>query len=123
MLYAQTRPPNAAGFSFWTALSIFARRSPAFAGFLLQEHPMSEHHTPSCLVCKLDMEPGFLTDLGHGNNVNLPRWCAGEQHGGVLSPMFGEASRSQRREGLQVTAYRCPACHALRLYAFDAPID
>jgi hypothetical protein len=84
---------------------------------------MSEHHTPSCLVCKLDMEPGFLTDLGHGNNVNLPRWCAGEPHGGLLSPMFGEASRSQRREGLQVTAYRCPGCHALRLYAFDAPID
>jgi len=82
---------------------------------------MSEHHKPSCLVCKLDMELGFLTDLGDSNAVYLPRWCAGEPKKGLLPRVFGEASRSQQREGLEVTAYRCPGCHALRLYAFDTP--
>jgi hypothetical protein len=70
--------------------------------------------TPVCLVCKEEMEPGFLTDLGHANLANMPRWCPGEP-----KPSFwgAEAKSSQVRQGLKVVAYRCPMCEALRLYA------
>jgi len=78
---------------------------------------MPAHHKPSCLVCKLDMEIGFLTDQGHGGILNLPRWCPGEPKPGFL---FGEVKSAQLKEGLKVTAYRCPGCQALRLYAFDS---
>lgn len=70
--------------------------------------------TPVCLVCQKQMELGFLTDVGHGNMINLPRWCEGEPERSFL---FGEAKQSQRKEGLKVVAYRCPQCEALRLYA------
>lgn len=73
-------------------------------------------HQPVCLVCKQEMEIGFLTDLGEAHMVHLPRWCPGEPQTGFLS---GEAKHAQREKGLTVTAYRCPECHALRLYAFD----
>jgi len=69
---------------------------------------------PTCLVCKKEMERGFLTDRGHANSVNLPRWCPGEPQGSFWT---GEAKGSQAREGLTVVAYRCPECEALRLYA------
>src|SRR2546423_12871524 len=69
---------------------------------------------PTCLVCEKEMEPGFLTDLGDANTIHLPRWCPGEPQ-----PSFwaGEAKRSQLNEGFKVSAFRCPQCHALRLYA------
>ncbi|CAG1004313.1 hypothetical protein PHYC_03132 [Phycisphaerales bacterium] len=69
---------------------------------------------PVCLVCKKDMEPGFLTDLGHFDTVRLPRWCPGQPEASFWS---GEAKHRQVDEGLKVTAYRCPECEALRLYA------
>ncbi|MFM9996807.1 MAG: PF20097 family protein [Phycisphaerales bacterium] len=71
---------------------------------------------PVCLVCQKDMQPGFLTDLGHLNSIHLPRWCGGEPESSLWT---GEAKSSQLKRGLKVTAYRCPECHALRLYAFD----
>src|SRR5207253_2534525 len=40
------------------------------------EAPMATK--PTCLVCQKEMEPGFLTDFGHGNTVMLPRWCPGQ---------------------------------------------
>jgi hypothetical protein len=68
---------------------------------------------PTCLVCEKEMEAGFLTDLGDSDRVYLPRWCPGE-----AKPVgWAEAKSSQRDEGFQVSAYRCPECHALRLYA------
>jgi len=76
-------------------------------------------YTPTCLVCKKEMELGFLTDLGHYNTIHLPRWCAGEPMGSIWS---GEAKSAQASSGVKVTAYRCPTCKALRLYAFDEPL-
>jgi hypothetical protein len=64
------------------------------------------------------MEPGFLTDLGHLNTINLPRWCPGEPHPNLTA---GEAKASQRTDGYKVVAYRCPQCEALRLYAPKSP--
>ncbi len=74
-------------------------------------------HKPTCLVCQKEMEPGFLTDFGHLNSIHMPRWCRGEPEPSFWS---GEASRGQLKEGAKVTAYRCPECFALRLYAFDS---
>lgn len=70
--------------------------------------------TPTCLVCQKEMELGFLTDIGHMNSINLPRWCAGEPESSFWS---GEAKRAQVNTGHKVVAYRCPECEALRLYA------
>lgn len=75
-------------------------------------------YTPTCLVCQKVMEVGFLTDLGHYNTVHLPRWCAGVPEASFWS---GEAKPAQIKTGAKVTAYRCPTCKALRLYAFDEP--
>ena len=69
---------------------------------------------PVCLVCEKEMEPGFLTDLGHANTIQMPRWCPGQPQASFWS---GEVKRSQRNEGFKVIAYRCPECEALRLYA------
>lgn len=69
---------------------------------------------PTCLVCQVAMEPGFLTDLGDLDRVNLPRWCAGKPE---RSRLGAEAKRSQKKAGLKVVAFRCPTCEALRLYA------
>ncbi len=68
---------------------------------------------PVCLICKKDMEPGFISEMGYGS-INLPRWTAGSPETGFLS---GEVRHAQRKEGLKVVAYRCPECEALRLYA------
>ncbi len=72
---------------------------------------------PVCLVCKVEMEPGFLTDKAGGLAVNVPRWCPGTPGAGAV---FGEVPMAQRREGLAVVAFRCPECEALRLYAPSA---
>jgi hypothetical protein len=69
---------------------------------------------PVCLVCKKDMELGFLTDKGHGITVHLPRWCPGAPDKPLIG---GDIKNSQQKEGLKVVAYRCPECEALRLYA------
>jgi hypothetical protein len=74
---------------------------------------------PVCLVCKKEMEPGFLTDLGHGNAINLPRWCPGTPTTGFWTT--GEVKSSQYHLGVSVVAYRCPECEALRLYAPSVP--
>lgn len=73
---------------------------------------------PICLVCQKEMEPGFLIDMGHNAKILIPRWCPG-----TPKPSFwsGEAKLSQYNEGLLVTAYRCPECEALRLYAPSTP--
>lgn len=78
-------------------------------------------HTPVCLVCKKEMQLGFMTDRGDGNAILLPRWCAGEPQKprGILS-RGGDAKQTHLVGSRPVTAYRCPECHALRLYAFDA---
>ncbi|MFZ4575748.1 MAG: PF20097 family protein [Phycisphaerales bacterium] len=73
-------------------------------------------HKPVCLVCQKEMVKGFISDSTQGV-YELPRWSAGEPHGNFWS---GEVAKSQVDKGLKVTAYRCPECHALRLYAFDA---
>lgn len=70
--------------------------------------------TPVCLVCKKEMERGFLTDRGHGE-IFSPRWCPGEPQDPKF--WFGEVKRQQFDQGVKVVAYRCPECEALRLYA------
>lgn len=73
-------------------------------------------HKPVCLVCQKEMQLGFLTDVGSHGAISLPRWCVGTPDSSFWS---GDVSRSQANQGAKVTAYRCPECKALRLYAFD----
>jgi len=72
---------------------------------------------PVCLVCKKEMEKGFMTDKYDDSRYSMPRWCQGEPE-----PNFwtGEAKKQQFEHGLKVVAYRCPECEALRLYAPSA---
>lgn len=69
---------------------------------------------PTCLVCQKEMVRGFVTDLGHANSIQIPRWCEGDPQSSFWT---GAATRSQFKDGLKVVAYRCPECEALRLYA------
>ena len=72
--------------------------------------------TPTCLVCQKEMEKGFMTDHA-GGSVLVPRWCAGD-YGSTPKGVPGGASRqSYYDRGVDVVAYRCPQCQALRLYA------
>ena len=68
---------------------------------------------PTCLVCHKEMELGFLTDAAAG--IQTPVWCAGEPKWNIWTG--SGAGRVQHKEGVQVVAYRCPQCEALRLYA------
>lgn len=68
---------------------------------------------PICLVCQVKMAPGFITDLGT-DTTDIPRWCAGKPEKQGLT---GKARRTQAKAGLPITAFRCPQCEALRLYA------
>lgn len=71
---------------------------------------------PVCLVCKKEMEPGFLTEYRHFNQIMLPRWCPGTPKEGSWFD-GSEVKTSQADAGLKVIAFRCPDCKALRLYA------
>ncbi len=71
---------------------------------------------PTCLVCKKDMELGFLTDRAGGFAVHLPRWCRGTPGERSLL-QGGDVKFADAKQGLKVVAYRCPQCEALRLYA------
>jgi Domain of unknown function (DUF6487) len=89
------------------------------AGFFVggdegMERSRSMAGKPECLVCKKEMEKGFLIDVAGGGVIALPRWCQGEPE---KSFWLGEAKHSQLKEGVKVVAYRCPECEALRLYA------
>lgn len=82
----------------------------AFAGVL---SPMADK--PVCLVCKKEMEKGFMTDRAAGG-IDIPRWCPGEPKQPGLAG--GEVMDTQViTRGIKVVAYRCPECEALRLYA------
>lgn len=71
--------------------------------------------TPVCLVCQKEMEKGFITEMGDGGvAVHMPRWCAGEPK---RTQYVGEVDSAQHMKGLALTAYRCPECEAIRLYA------
>jgi hypothetical protein len=79
---------------------------------------------PVCLVCKIEMEFGFMAERTQGyftslQNVNLPRWCRGDPKSPWV--LGGEINWSQYQTGCPVIAYRCPECKALRLYAPDHP--
>jgi len=72
---------------------------------------------PVCLVCQVPMERGFITDLGAAG-VMVPRWCEGEPQASWIS---GTIKNAQYKDGIDVIAFRCPKCEALRLYAPSHP--
>lgn len=71
---------------------------------------------PTCLVCQKVMELGFITSDSVAG-VLLPRWHVGVQ---PVEPHLASKPAPidiKPGAGIAVTAYRCPECEALRLYA------
>ncbi len=93
-----------------------ATPGPNEAGLLILEVRMAGQ--PVCLVCKKDMEPGFIIDRTD-TGATMQRWCPGtpKEPTKWLGIAVGDIATSQMATGVKVVAYRCPECEALRLYA------
>lgn len=79
--------------------------------------------SPVCLVCKKDMEPGFIADRTD-TGATLQRWCPGSPKEPTkwIGIAVGDIPAGQVATGVAVIAYRCPECEALRLYAPTASL-
>lgn len=68
---------------------------------------------PKCLRCGTEMEEGFVP--GERNRVVLATiWVAGRPE-----PSFWTGTKITGKEQRGVTAYRCPSCGWLDLYATE----
>lgn len=72
---------------------------------------------PQCLVCEVPLERGFVADHTYGE-YRVARWCAGDPERSWLG---GEARGSQVRQGLKISAWRCPSCGRVELFALPSP--
>jgi hypothetical protein len=70
-----------------------------------------------CSFCgATGLEPGYIVDWTQGGTL-IARWVRGLPEFGVLGTL-----RPRRREQVPMTAYRCPECSHLELFA-DDPVD
>jgi hypothetical protein len=67
---------------------------------------------PNCLSCKVEMEEGFIPDLGHANAASQPKWTEG-----APEKSFWTGLKLKDRERLPIATYRCPQCGLLQSYA------
>jgi hypothetical protein len=72
----------------------------------------SEHPAPECARCRVPLEEGFLIDAAHYGVPYAGQWASGARKQGF----FGVHLAGRRK--LPVTAYRCPGCARLELFAF-----
>ena len=75
-----------------------------------------------CGDCKADMEPGFIPDLQttkHVPDIWHPAPCekTGASFTGITFGLGKEHVNVDRKNGIQVVAYRCPSCGTLKLVA------
>lgn len=68
--------------------------------------------TPECPKCQRKMEPGHLPDMGYGV-VLQSSWSPGIPE---RRRMFG-GIRYDKKMQIPVSAYRCPRCGLVELYA------
>jgi hypothetical protein len=59
------------------------------------------------------MERGHVPDVGHGGSVALASWAAGPPQ---RSRFFGNI-KLRKNEQLPLSAFRCPGCGYIELYA------
>ena len=68
--------------------------------------------TPSCPQCSIEMEEGFVPDIGHLNVASTPQWTEGMPE---RSGWTGLTIRMKER--IPITTYRCSRCGLLQSYA------
>ena len=71
-----------------------------------------------CKKCRIEMEMGYIPDGSHRGYVKQI-WFKGaqmeEEYKGVKS---GTVQIPDKKEGKDITTYRCPQCGLLEFYAF-----
>jgi hypothetical protein len=76
----------------------------------------AERKAATCSKCQTEMEVGYVPDRSYGPTL-LPTW-----YGGVPEAAgFWKASGIRRvlySDGVPLSAYRCPKCSFVELYAF-----
>lgn len=72
---------------------------------------------PTCAVCGIEMERGFLPDFAHGQIRNAC-WHRGEPTTKYLLLMENGVLYDSEA-ALHIIAYRCGTCGELRLWALD----
>lgn len=80
------------------------------------EQPHGTTPVFSCLVCDVELEPGFCVDMGEGTRV--ARWAPGVPERGWL---IGEVCMKQVKQALPMMAHRCPSCGRLEFYVLPPP--
>jgi hypothetical protein len=71
---------------------------------------------PSCRVCRVDLEEGFLADRGHGNNMSEAKWVEGApEHRIWLGIDCGVKTDGHALR--KISVWRCPRCGLLEHYA------
>ena len=70
-----------------------------------------------CPKCQTRMETGFIPDFSYGA-VLVPRWRTGApQQRKFLGMTLEHNYKADYREGFPVSAWRCPKCALVELYA------
>ena len=67
---------------------------------------------PECPACRERMQPGFIVDHGHGNQVGRARWT----EGAAEKSRFQGLNVKGRRQ-LDTVTFRCPRCGWLIWFA------
>ncbi len=74
---------------------------------------------PKCPDCQVEMEVGFLPDHAHARIIQTS-WYRGEAEPQTVFGFEGFGLKLDLKKCMPVTAYRCPECGLLRLYANEA---
>ncbi len=76
----------------------------------------AELKTTSCNKCHTAMEVGYVPDRSYGPTL-LPTWYSGVPENAGFWKSSG-IRRVLYQDGVPLTAYRCPKCSHVELYAF-----
>lgn len=75
---------------------------------------------PNCPDCQVEMEAGFLPDQNYNCAFQVV-WHRGEaEESQSFGGLIKHGIKYDKKETAPVTAYRCPECGLLRLYANEA---
>jgi Domain of unknown function (DUF6487) len=75
---------------------------------------MGDFH-PRCPKCEKSMDRGHIPDLAHGA-VQQASWAPGE----AIARRFLGGIKYEAGETIPLSAYRCPSCGYVELYARPA---
>ena len=67
-----------------------------------------------CSSCGVRMEEGFIADRGQGERIKPGSWVKGK-----AEVTFWSGAKIKGKERIEVTAFRCPRCGRVELYAVN----